>query len=244
MITDIELDKFRQHVLSQYPNEACGVLVKGIFIPCTNIAEKPTDHFQIAASELAMLGASFGKIDAILHSHPYKSNNPPRNEPSWPSHHDMVQWLKNDIPWGIVATEGENISPIRWLDESVIAPLEGREFVHGIHDCYATVRDWFRVERGITIPNYARGMEWWDKGMNLYEENFADAGFVEVSRKDIDVGDVILMKVRSPVPNHAAVITGSNEILHHLFHRYSGKDRFDRWERFVTKYLRYKGTSQ
>jgi cell wall-associated NlpC family hydrolase len=154
----------------------------------------------------------------------------------------MVQWLMGDIPWGIGGTEGENVDPLVWLDEATIAPLEGREFIHGVWDCYSCVRDWYRLKKGLTIPNFPRGMEWWEKGANHYEDNYGKAGFTEVDRADTDVGDVCLMQFRSPVPNHAAVITGPNEILHHVFHRYSGSDRFDRWERVIVKFLRYTGT--
>ena len=241
MITEEALADFSRHVLEQYPREACGVLVDGNYIRCTNIAPEPHQHFQIAAQELAGIAATHGPVQAILHSHPFDHRSPPKWPAEWPSHHDMQQWLKGDLPWGIVGTEGENITEVVWLNEEVTAPVEGRPFVSGVWDCYSTVRDWYRLNRNIVLPNYPRGMEWWERGLDHYSENFAKAGFIEIEREDLQVGDAVLMQVRSQVPNHAAVITGSNEITHHLFHRYSGRDRFDRWERLVCKYLRYKG---
>jgi len=240
-LTDKALADFNQHVLNEYPKEAVGVLVHDEFVACKNIDEQPTQHFRVSGTQLAEIGANKGRITALLHSHPYDIRRPPKFDAVWPTHHDMQQWLKSDIPWGIASTEGENVSPLVWLDESVIAPLEGRPFIHGIWDCYATVRDWYRLEKGYNIPNFPRGMEWWDKGGNHYEDNFRAAGFIEIPRKEIQIGDSVLFQVRSPVINHAAVITGSNEILHHLFHRLSGKDRFDRWERLSAKFVRYVG---
>lgn len=235
------LEAFRAHVLARYPEEACGVLVDGSFIPCQNVSENPRKHFRIAAEELVRIGMERGRVEAVLHSHPFDRRSPPKWPAAWPSHHDMVQWLKGDVPWGITATEGENIDPLIWLNESEIAPLEGREFVHGVWDCYATVRDWYRLAKGLTIPNFPRAMDWWEAGANHYEENFEKAGFKEITRAEADVGDAMLIRVRAPVINHAAVITGNNVILHHLFHRYSGFDRFDRWERFAAKFVRYVG---
>lgn len=241
MVNEEALDKFKSHAKKTYPREACGVVVNGEYIPCKNIAEQPTATFVIAAQELAEIAATKGRATALLHSHPISKTIASKWPEQWPSHHDMVQWMKGNIPWGIIATDGENFSDLVWMDESVIAPLEGRPFVHGVWDCYGLVRDWFRLERGITIPNFPRGMEWWEKGANHYEENFEKAGFVEISRDEIQPGDCAMYQVRSPVINHAAVITGSNEIMHHLFHRYSGRDDFHKWERLVAKYVRYKG---
>jgi proteasome lid subunit RPN8/RPN11 len=235
------LEAFRAHVLARYPEEACGVLVDGRFLPCQNVSDNPRLHFQIRSEEMVRIAMEVGPVQAILHSHPFDSRRPPKWPAHWPSHNDMAQWMKGSVPWGITGTEGENIDPLVWLDEGTIAPLEGREFVHGVWDCYATVRDWYRVEKGLTIPNFPRGMDWWDRGANHYEENFERAGFKEIHRDEVDVGDAMLIRVRAPVPNHAAVITGNNQILHHLFHRLSGFDRFDRWERFAAKFVRYTG---
>jgi cell wall-associated NlpC family hydrolase len=240
VITDSAAAQFKQHVLAEYPREACGVIVNDIFVKCQNVAPTPTQTFQISATELAGIGAQYGKVQAILHSHPFDRTQHQKWEPSWPSHEDMKQWLKSDAAWGIVATEGENISEMLWLDEGTIAPLEGRPFVHGVWDCYSTVRDWFRLERGITLKNYPRAMGWWERGLDHYSTNFADAGFEEVPRAIADVGDICLFQVRSQVINHAAVITGSNQLVQHLFHRLSGYDRFDRWERMIVKYIRLK----
>ena len=235
-MVSFDTGSFIQHSLKEFPKEACGVVVNDSYIPCKNIATDPEKNFQISAIELASIAAQHGKVQAVLHSHPMVGRS--KWPAQWPSHHDMVQWLKGDIPWGIVATEGENCSPLVWMDEATIAPLEGREFVHGVWDCYSTVRDWYRVERGVTVPNFPRGMEWWDKGANHYEDNFEKAGFIEISRDELQIGDAVLMRVKSPVINHAAVVTGSNQIIHHLFHRKSGFDDFNKWERFYAKYVR------
>ncbi len=241
VITEAAEQAFRAHALSVYPREACGVIAAGSYVPCENAAASPGEHFVIRAQELALIGATIGKVEALLHSHPFDSRRPPKWPASWPSHHDMAQWMKGSTPWGIAATEGENVDPLIWLDEATIAPLEGRPFVHGVWDCYAVVRDWYRLERGITLPNYPRAMEWWERGQDHYAQNFASAGFVEVPRAQSQVGDVCLMQVRSPVINHAAVVTGTNDILHHLFHRLSGSDSFSRWERMCVKIVRYVG---
>lgn len=238
VIDDSQLELFKAHVLAEYPKEACGVLVRGQFIPCTNTADDPFKDFRISATDLVRIAMDVGTVEAILHSHPIDRKRPPKWNGSWPSHQDMVQWLLGTVPWGIVCTEGENISPFVWLDEGEIAPLEGRPFVHGVWDCYGAVRDWYRLEMKADIPNFPRVMSWWDRGLDHYTKNFEKAGFIEIPKADVRVGDACLMQVRSEVPNHAAVITGPNQILHHLIHRLSGFDRLDRWDRTITKFVR------
>jgi proteasome lid subunit RPN8/RPN11 len=239
MVIDFDQEQaWKKHVLSVYPNEAVGVLINGKFHPCVNTSPIPGQTFRVAAEELGALEVWHGPLQAMLHSHPVISSSPPKWDPRWPSTRDMDDWLKGSIPWGIVSTEGENVSDPVWLDEANPEPLLGREFIHGINDCYSIIRDWFK-EQGVLLPNYARGMEWWNRGLDLYWQNFKDAGFSVIKREEVQVGDVALMQVRSPVVNHAAIVTGNNEILHHLFHRLSCNDRLDTWERVITAYVRY-----
>ncbi len=242
MISPQEHADFRDHVLRSFPQEACGVLVEDGYKPCVNASSSPNTHFTIRAEELIQIEVEHGPIQAVLHSHTILPGDRPKYPANWPSGMDMQQWLRGSVRWGITATDGENLDELVWLDEGQIAPILGRPFVHGVWDCYATVRDWFRLEKGLTMRNYPRGMEWWERGQDLYSQNFASEGFVEVPRAGLKAGDVCLMQYKSPVINHAAVITGPNEILHHLFHRPSRKDRFDQWERLCVKFVRYQGT--
>lgn len=97
---------------------------------------------------------------------------------------------------------------------------EGRPFIHGLFDCYTLVRDYYKRKFNIFLPtNIQREWEWWNKGENLYLENAKDCSFEEVS--DIKKHDVLLMKINSPVPNHAAIYIGDGKILHHMAGRFS-----------------------
>lgn len=232
------LAAFERHVLACYPEEACGLVINDEFVPTPNSSPTPLTNFRIDPLHLVK-ATSLGKVQAVLHSHPYRLQNAPKHPAEWPSSWDMTSWMANSTPWGIVATDGEGISQPVWLDEANPEPLVGREFIHGINDCYSLVRDWFRQERNITLKNFARGMDWWDSGEDLYDQNFSLAGFVSIPFEDVQVGDCVLFKVRSPVTNHAAVVTGTNQILHHLFHRASGHDTLAKWARVINRAVRY-----
>ena len=117
----------------------------------------------------------------------------------------------------------------------------GRSFHHGVLDCYSLARDYYRREVGIEIPDMAREASWWLKGQNLYVENFAAFGFVEIEPKDLRRHDALLMQVGSPVINHAAVYIGDNMILQHCAGRLSSRDVYGGgWHRATRKALRHR----
>ena len=232
------MEEIKAYAKSCYPNECCGLVVDGKFEPTPNVSPEPTKSFLIKPSVYNKAVLS-GKLEALIHSHCVCITDKYEYDPRWPTTKDMETWIKTNIAWGVLATDGTDASDLIWMDDNDTAPLLEREFIHGIHDCYSVVRDYYRTQLNIKLLNVARVMGWWDKGKNLYEENFARAGFYEITEAEADVNDICLFQVRSQVINHAAVITGNNEILHHLFHRLSEHDRLDRWRRYIVKYIRY-----
>lgn len=230
------------YVLEQYPNEACAFIVDGALYPVTNHSETPTETFSVSATSRLAAHAK-GEVQAFLHSHPYKlADSPFEWDPAWATSHDMKSWIADNIPWGIVATDGEGLSPIIWYDDSIEAmePYDGRHFISGKNDCYSLVRDYYRKEFGIPMQNYPRSMGWWTKGENLYAENFQDAGFDIIPFKDVVIGDILLMKIVGDVISHSAVIVGENQILHHVMNRLSGYDSMSKWYRQIVYAVRHK----
>lgn len=217
-----------------YPREACGLLVVSrgrlSFRACRNIAEGE-DHFVIHPDDWADAEDS-GEVVAVVHSHPDESPEP--------SDADRVGCERSGVPWHVVSVPSgawASCEPCGF-----VPPLVGREFVHGVVDCYSMIRDWYRLHRGVEIPDFARTWEWWDRGESLYESNFATAGFVECG--DLHEGAVLLMQIgRSPVPNHAAIWMPDDTVLHHLHNRLSSRDPWDGYLRRATRrILRYAGT--
>lgn len=220
------------HAAADFPRECCGlvVIVKGKqrYHPCRNTAIG-TDQFAIHPEDFANAEEA-GDIVAVTHSHP---NGSPK-----PSQGDLVGCEASNLPWFIYAHPAgtwEELYPNGYK-----APYVGRQWAHGVLDCYAIIRDWYANERGLFLPDFSRHDDWWLTGGNLYEENFEKCGFRTISRDELSSGDLIFMQIGSKVPNHAAIYLGDGIILHHLHNRLSTRDVFGGyWLKNTTRYLRH-----
>lgn len=228
-----------EHALAEYPRESCGLLVningKEQYLPCNNMATEPRDQFVMDPRDYAD-AEDLGEIIAIVHSHP--------DAPNKPSQADKVACEASGLPWHIITVHKDPatdkidfVGDIRFEPSGFEAPLIGREFHHGVLDCYALVRDYYKREHGIDMENYKREDEWWNKGQNLYMDLWQEAGFVEVSEKDLQVGDMIVMQVRSPVPNHAGIYLGNGQFMHHLYNNLSRRDVYGGYWRECTSII-------
>lgn len=231
------------HAQAEHPREACGlvVIVKGRerYVPCTNKAEG-TDHFVLPAEEYAA-AESLGEIMAVVHSHP--------DVPAEPSQADLVACEASGLPWHIVRVDLVDGAPLAGELVSIeptgyLAPLVGRQFSHGVLDCYQLIVDWYQQERCITLKQFQRSDNWWNDGSSdLYTLGFPEAGFRRLTESEApEVGDVILMQImaRNQVPNHAGIYIGDGLMLHHLHGRLSSRDMYGGYFQEVTRaVLRY-----
>jgi proteasome lid subunit RPN8/RPN11 len=217
------------HAAGDYPLESCGLVAGGRYIPAVNTAEDPAEDFRI--SPAAWVAADWlGPVQAVIHSHP--------DGDDFPSRSDMLGQMSVGVAYGIVTVQGGRPSqPFFWGGETPVPPLVGRVFRHGVTDCYALARDWYRTERGIVLPEYARRNDWWEHDEDMFLDNFRAAGFEPVDGQP-QPGDGLLMRVLTDRVNHCGVYVGDGDILHHLFNRLSRHEPFNRWRRHIHMIVR------
>jgi proteasome lid subunit RPN8/RPN11 len=229
----------RLHAMECYPNESCGAVTAAGYIPFENLHPDPTRYFD-CDDQMEPLITS-GELLALVHSHP--------GGPHGPSAYDMAQQIAMNVPWGIVVCSKDAALPVYfWGDMLPRQPLIGRDFRHGPSgtdnkgDCYALIRDWFLVERGVHLADFPRDDDWWKKeGGDLYRDNFAAWGFQVDARfaADPKVGDILLIQYHARTPNHGAIYVGNGTILHHLGSRVSREEPLVRWKNLVCSWVRY-----
>jgi len=226
------LAEIRAHAEREYPRESCGVVVvrrgRHKYIPCRNVADR-NEHFVLHPEDWAA-AEDAGTPAVIVHSHP--------NLPPAPSQADLAQCETHGLPWLIVSWPSGAVH--EFAPSGYRAPLVGREFCHGVLDCYALIRDYYRETLGIDLPQYRREDGWWEKGQNLYLDLYRDCGF-ELAADAPRRHDVLLMQVASRVPNHGAIWLGDGCILHHQMGRLSSRDVYGGWYRKIhTHTLRHR----
>lgn len=245
-------DAIVAHALDCYPSECCGVIVNGKYIACTNTSTQH-EQFVLCPKEFAR-AESLGEIQAIVHSHP--------DGGVLPSDLDKLQIELHCVPWVIVA-----VSKQAYGDEPAFGvyepcgykpPLLGRSYIHGVQDCYAIVKDFYSREFEIELPDFSRSEAWWEDPNHdpLYDQNFAQAGFFEVDKNDLQYGDVLLCRVgRTHHVNHALIWLGDNGglkseetppcvgnalVLHHPYGRQSVREIFGKgWADRVVRVVRH-----
>lgn len=234
-----------KHAADQYPLEACGLIIDDAFIPCKNVHENPAEHFEIDPLDFLQC-SKMGEVRAVVHSHP--------DGTTAASPMDRAFMSQHVIPW--VITDGTDFAVYKPEDQA--APLLGREYVHGVQDCYTIVRDYYRRELGIELGDYERNDRWWEdkNGASLYLDNFKREGFYQVD--EIQKHDVILCRVgRTEHVNHAVIFIGEGAlksektpptvgdslILHHPYNRPSLREIYgELWRERSALIIRHKDT--
>ena len=243
-LTDEIKAAIQAHAAECFPAECCGLIVNDVYVQCRNIS-KHADQFEIHPEDLVAAEDS-GETQAFVHSHP--------NASARASELDLLQIELHQKPWVICAypdIEFQVYEPCGYK-----APLVGRNYIHGIQDCYSIVRDFYERELGINLIDFEREDAWWEhkESKSLYLDGFGEAGFIEVN--DLQYGDVMLCRVgRTEHVNHAIIwlgdqtelkseqteaCVGSSIILHHPYGRKSVREVFGwQWQERVAKVVRY-----
>jgi hypothetical protein len=158
---------------------------------------------------------------------------------------DMERQIAQQIPYGVVHlnSDGAYLKHFFWGDSLPVQNLKGRTFIHGVYDCYGTVRDYYRKILDIQLPQYPRSFGWWNfiENRSLLLDYVEDAGFYKVEGlKDLKKHDVVFMTVRSHTVNHCSIYTGDGLILHHLYKQLSGEQPLANFYDIVYSVYRYK----
>ena len=244
-IPEVAMRAICAHAEAEMPRECCGLLVRIgphnlLYVEGRNLFQGAAgqDRFQLDPA-LWVEAEELGEVVAVVHSHPNASANP--------SMADRVGCERSGLPWVVIGWPSQvvkQLEPTGWQ-----APYKGREFSHGVLDCYTLIQDWFFRELRTELPDFDRPDDWWlDKpgqpALDLYMQNFERAGFVRVQGEP-QRHDVLLMQVMSNKANHGAVYLGGGVMLHHLHSRLSEETVYGGyWQRHTLALLRHQSLAQ
>lgn len=209
------IDDAFHHAVGCIPCEACGVIADGRFIPIKNLIDDRDDAFLMDPVGYAEVSAKY-RIEAIVHSH--------LMEPPAASEQDRVACEKLGLPFVIISLLTYThtvIEPVGYR-----APLVGRKWGYGTHDCFTLIRDAIFDYGGIEIPDFSRvDWLWWKKGGNIIADQFRDAGFRRLQQGTRPQHlDVFGMQIGAPVVNHLGIFLEPDILLHQLQDRLSVRE--------------------
>lgn len=239
MMFDVYIDQIKSQAVEAFPLEAVWLITEDDCQQVENVHKDPENFFSV--SERDTCSAMALGLLAVVHSHP--------SNIAAPSASDMRGQINTAVPWGIVATDGVACSePVWWGPGAEVPPLLGRGFRHGTTDCYALIRDYYRLERGVELPEFPRDWLWWEAGETHFVDGFPEAGFVTIPEADARPGDVWLAQIRSSTPNHGGILLEDGLVLHQPggkvpveLSKLSVREPAFRYQRYITHWLRYTG---
>ena len=107
--------------------------------------------------------------------------------------------------------------PFEFGDQLPIAPLIGRAFRHGVHDCWSLCRDYYRKQE-VVLKDYPRDWGWWKHDDIVFSG--AKTDLKNVDDRSMEEGDIVLWSVsQNSKTAHTSVYMGENRILHHTSRR-------------------------
>jgi proteasome lid subunit RPN8/RPN11 len=217
------------HARAALPKEACGVVINGKVMEVKNNHFSPLSNFAISAEDYAKLEEQ-GTIQAIYHSHPAGVDGF--------SQADVKACKQSNIPWVVFSCRTGNFF---YADPTGSLPYEGRQWVYGVQDCYALLRDFYKREFNIALDDFPRGQEkeWEKPEWQMFDKHYASQGFVAVNEAG-QKGDMLLMHVGAPSPNHVGVLSSDGTFYHHLMNRFSERNVYGGyWAKITTQVLRH-----
>ena len=110
--------------------------------------------------------------------------------------------------------------------------LIGLPWQYGINDCFSLVRRYYALA-GVMLPDFERPKEL-QTSSSIFLEQAGALGFRETALSDLRAGDVLIMRLGTDSPMHAAIYVGDQQILHQRMNSVSGVEALTRYYRMKT----------
>lgn len=222
-----------EHAVEEAPKEALGVISGGQYIRLKNVHPDPNNHFRMSDADIVAYVLP-KKIEALVHSHPSdwevltseeldQGKHPRPILRKGPSQKDMQQQILMGIPW-IIAFENARFGTwgiFDWGKHTLELPILGRDFIHGVEDCYELIRKYEWQTNTNFLDPYPRDDFWWDtegEEADIYMKNFEGWGYHRITPRnpsELEFGDVFIYRLMSDTYNHGGVYGERGSVWHH-----------------------------
>lgn len=90
--------------------------------------------------------------------------------------------------------------------------LVGRSWKYGSQDCYGLIKDYFKL-LGVQLPEYERPKNL-ETCQSIFLDQMPKKGFKQIELKYRLPNDVLIMRLGTKTPMHAAILVDDQMILH------------------------------
>lgn len=221
------------HAKAEFPNEACGAIIEGVYVQYENKADDPSKEFLIDDPSWYE-NYSEGRVECLVHSH---------NDCNRATFVDQSVQTELMLPSLIVNLRNRSLMDCIVFGQEELAPIDGRPFFYGAFDCMTLVRDYYRFHYDIVLPMTPHGWEFWARGENLFEQTLESDTTIsrtEVPVTDVREGDILFYNMfGTKYINHVGVACSDlGEIYHHVSNHVSGKYPINYGRKYLMKVVR------
>lgn len=246
MVNDMVAAFVKECGFKRYPKEACGFVLadakgKPFCIECENKSLEPNSHFLIDPEDF-LKAEKQGKIVACWHTHCDMSARA--------SEADKVGCQNTQVPWFIGAVYGKE-EPYRFEGLELVecnngyeAPLIGRPYSFGVFDCFSLMRDYYKRELHIELPELPRTERIWASEPDYMAKTAVEKfGFVRMPEGEPPHrGDLFFIQTGRDGADHIGIYIGDDRILHQMRNRLSRTDIYggSYWQEHTLTHWRHK----
>lgn len=107
--------------------------------------------------------------------------------------------------------------------------LVGKAWDYGKQDCFTIVRDYYAL-LGLNLPDFERPADL-ERTESIFLRHAAELDFAEIDFDSRQEGDVLIMRLGTRTPMHAAIYLRGDRILHQRSRSVSAIESFGRYYR-------------
>lgn len=205
LMLTIKLKQEIRDYCSQFIGEEVGGVIvdnnnEVYFLSCGNLSYDKENHYILSYLDY-LKAEEYGKIIGIVHSQ--------KNE--GPSLLDSVSAFNFNLYSIIYCWDSDKF----FIVNPKLKDYLNRDFKIGKNDCFTLVKDYYNHELNIKINNYDRNQNWHVNIPNLISKNFINEGFVEISKENKKLHDVLLFGKDLENLYHMGVYLKDNVFVHH-----------------------------
>ncbi|EBD1259789.1 hypothetical protein IRA26_004299 [Salmonella enterica] len=226
-------DVIIQHITDNEPGMVCGVLTQNgntlDYMPCVNVSPVPEQGAMIDSNDLQIITNSNVVTHVVCSVPDNLSHNVAEYQKM--SDRDGLKYLL--IFWP--SQQCLNIYPKTQFG------YQGRPYIVGVYDCYSLVRDYLLAVKGVAMSDYPREMYYQNSEQNIFETKLPEEGFVKIEGDSLQPGDFLVLDLPATTLKHAAIYSGSGQILHHLPPGQSRQEAYsESWKKRTSSVWRHK----